>query len=262
MAASFTVEDVPGADPGTYRFTSTTPTVNGFTPLLSWDFGDGTTSQGPTTVIHRFTTPGTKLVTLTAELGGATSRTTKPVDVPAPQLEVSIALVNAATAPTVEITPAGKDTPNRTVRFTVSASRGVGSIQTVTVTELGADPASALQVLTRPDPTPFSLVGGGSRSFDVPVAGRLSARVEMRVGVSGTGDDGVQQRATAATRFAVGDSGGLDSSLAITVEEPGSAGGRLRTGPSRSISADGTTGRPSRSGSVSTTRSATRAARR
>ena len=132
IAANFTFEEVPGVEPGTYRFTSTTPAVNGFTPSVSWDFGDGPVGQDATTIIHRFTTPGAKLVTLIAKLGPATSRRTKTVDVAAPKLELAIDLVDQATAPTLAVIAAGKTEPQRLLRLTAKGTSGVGMISGVT----------------------------------------------------------------------------------------------------------------------------------
>jgi PKD repeat protein len=219
VAAEFTIEEVPGSDPGTYRFTSTTPTNNGFTPLIAWDFGNGPQNQDAVTVIHRFTTPGTKSVTLIANVGDRIGRKTKTLDVPAPELEVSIGLVDAERAPSVEIAPEGKTEPRRMLRSTISATRGVGSITDIAVDSLQITPATALDLLTELPKERFSLRGGEKRAFEYAVVGRQSARVEARIDVSGLGDDGVEHAVSATERFAVGDAGGLDTTLKVIVDD-------------------------------------------
>jgi|GEM_PF-5903681 len=78
---TYTAQNRSGAEPYTRQFNATgLVSPNGAITGIHWNFGDGTTASGVSTVTHTFPGPGSYAVTLTAtDAQGVTSATTKTV---------------------------------------------------------------------------------------------------------------------------------------------------------------------------------------
>ena len=220
-SASFTVAREVGTAAGTYRFTSTTKPVNGFTPTLNWDFGDGSTNQGPTTVIHTYAKPGDFTAKLTATIGGESDTASQPVSVDAPGLSVSISLTDAGRdGPTIGIVPKEKNTPNRSIRITVGADDGVGDVTGISFVDglASLTPPGLVEIVSMPSPAPFTLSPSETRSFDIDVIGRTTGILSVDAAVRGKNKNGTVS-GSRSTRIGVGGDGVLDAQLTVTPDE-------------------------------------------
>jgi hypothetical protein len=185
--ASFTYESDPGSDPGTFRFTSTTKSVGGFTPSLEWDFGDGSGTQTAPFVIHKFAKAGIYVVKLKATIGGESDTASQNVETAPPALAVSVNLLDNGDGGRIAIVEKGKTSPKRTLRVTVAAVGGIGTVKGITFdgSVLSLSPLGLVELVSTPTPSPFDLDAGKSADFDVEVIGRQTGVLRVNSAVTG-----------------------------------------------------------------------------
>ncbi len=202
-------------DPMTFLATSTDPTGS---PLLHrWDFGDDQSAEGEF-VTHAYARPGDYTVTLTStNLSGRSATTTRIVEVAAPELGLSIDLLDGV-APPLE--------PGASVaaRVTVSASSdGVGAIQGIRFADdalLKVDPGDAFLITDGPTPPVppggFDLAAGEQATFDVRIEPQIVGRYTISSQVTGTDGGGTRQTAEASSPGEIGSA----LAVAITLDPP------------------------------------------
>jgi len=90
LPTGFTISNTEPESYDTVRFDTglTQETVKNENLTLTWDFGDGTTAEGPT-VTHQYTTAGTYTITLTAEDDSSTAESTRDLTVGDPPVEIT-----------------------------------------------------------------------------------------------------------------------------------------------------------------------------
>ena len=181
--ASFTTTEIAGS-PGQYNFVSTSTDPNaGDTLDYTWDYGDGSPTEGGATRTHQYAEPGTYTVTLTVRDGdGATDSEPRQVTVAAPGLAVVIDLLDS---------DSGQVAPEQefVARVTVSVGDdGVGALDLRFVGDLlqASSPTVEIEILDLPTPGPFALAPGTERTFDVTLRATGAGRFTLESTVTGT----------------------------------------------------------------------------
>lgn len=152
---------------GEFMFTSTSTDPNGDALVEEWSFGDGGTGSGRSTN-HTYTKPGTYTVTLkVTDPKGLSDTATRKLEVAAPQLGLSLSLLNGA-AP-----PLDPDSPVRAEVKVTASIDGVGPLSGLRFegAAVRIEPTTAFNVTDGPTPAPnpagFTLAPGQSTAFVV-----------------------------------------------------------------------------------------------
>ena len=220
--------------PGTYFFDGTgSQDLVGNGLVYEWDFGDGTEGTGALAT-HSYDRPGTYEATLTVSDGNFESDSDScEVEVTAPELGVSISLLDGAASP---LDP----DENVRVRVTVSASGdGVGDLSELVFPAgvLSASPADLFDAVSGPDPAPepdgFTLAPGTETSFVFELAPIDRGRFTLATRVTGEDGAGEPVSAEAESNGQVGTE--LEVTIALLTRRTSSSR-RTPTARSRSMS--------------------------
>jgi PKD repeat protein len=167
-SASFTSAPA-SSEPGVLQFVSTSTAPTGDVLTEDWDFGDGSTAQGPA-VTHAYTNPGTFHVTLkVTNQAGTSSSVTHDSVIASPTLTSSISFVDAAGSPLSSVAPKVGDV----VHYKVTLAAGQDGVGDLSHVAFVGDPltiAVGSPLVDVGDPTPaiptdLTLHPGESASF-------------------------------------------------------------------------------------------------
>lgn len=209
--ARFTVRR--GGPPGEFVFEATSTTPDGSPTSHQWTFGDGGGAAG-TPVVHTYSAPGRYTVTLTStDMYGGSDETSGVVTVDAPELGLSIDLLDGAAPPL----PEGRAVRAR-VRVSASGD-GVGAISGIGFPDgvVSVAPVGAFTIEDGPTPPVpaggFSLGPGEERAFDVTLQPSIVGRYTLSTRVTGTDAAGRVQEATASSPGEIGQALGVGIEL-------------------------------------------------
>ncbi len=201
--AAFTAAPSSAKDLGQYQFVSSSTDPAGEALSYAYDFGDGNRTIGATAT-HSYTKPGTFHARLTVtNTDGVSTSVTHDVVVAAPKLETSVDFVDAHGVTLTKVAPKIGDAVN--VKLTVSATTGLGSVNSITF----ADPKAltvtptAVAALGSPTPrlpSPFTLAAGTTKTFVFPATVLGAGVAQFAATPSGTDDSGAKVTGTTGQR--------------------------------------------------------------